>query len=157
MRKKIYLDSSIPSRYYDDERPEEKEVTRLWWKNDMLKYETSISELTMEELKATPDIELRKKLLGLVNGIRIIETTEEAKTLAGKYLGSKAMPEKYDKDALHIAIATVDNIDIVASWNFEHMVNVETRHKVNGVNLINGYSEIEISSPYELGGGRYVK
>jgi len=157
MKQKIYLDSSIPSRYHDDKRPEEKRVTQLWWKNDMPKYETSISELTMEELRATPDIELRKKLLGLVDAIRIIEITDEARALTGKYLESGAMPEKYNKDALHIAIATVDNIDIVVSWNFEHMVNVETRHKVNGVNLLNEYSGIEISSPYELGGGRYVK
>ncbi len=59
-------------------------------------------------------------------------------------------------DALHIAIATVNGIDILVSWNFVHMVNLNTRTKVNAINLLNDYGEINIVSPYELGGGKYV-
>lgn len=53
-------------------------------------------------------------------------------------------------DALHVAIASFNEINYLISWNFEHIVKVKTRKLVNFVNVINGYREIEIISPQEL-------
>ena len=53
-------------------------------------------------------------------------------------------------DCLHIALATICKVDVLVSWNFKHIVNLERIKEYNGVNLKNGYSVIEIRSPKEL-------
>ena len=65
--------------------------------------------------------------------------------------------EKRKKILELIKNSTISKVDILVSWNFKHIVNHETRIKVNGVNLISGYDEIKIESPYEVGGGKYVR
>lgn len=56
---------------------------------------------------------------------------------------------------MHIAITTLHGLDILVSWNFEHLVNPETRRKIKGVNLLKDYKDIDIVSPEELGGNKY--
>jgi len=157
MKQKVYLDTSVPSRYYDDKRPEEQRITRLWWKNELPGFEAVISEVTSKELEATPDEEKQKKLLGLVKEIPVVDVTDEAEVLSKKYMEANVIPGEYEDDALHIAVATVNNVDVLVSWNFRHLVNEGTRTKVNAINLLNGYREIKIDSPLELGGGKYVE
>tara|TARA_Y100001972_G_scaffold129275_1_gene195975 strand:- start:2652 stop:2867 length:216 start_codon:yes stop_codon:yes gene_type:complete len=53
-------------------------------------------------------------------------------------------------DCRHIATASVNEIDILTSWNFKHIVNLDKIHLYNGVNLQNGYRTIEIRTPREL-------
>ena len=65
--------------------------------------------------------------------------------------------EKRKKILELIKNSTISKVDILVSWNFKHIVNYETRIKVGGVNLINDYDEIKIESPYEVGGGKYVR
>lgn len=57
---------------------------------------------------------------------------------------------KYRDDAVHIAIAVVNNLDAIVSWNLTHMVKLKTRLEVNGINKIEGYKEIEICTPREV-------
>ena len=85
----------------------------------------------------------------------MLEVPEEAKELAQAYIDNDIIPEDYLPDALHIAITTLYELDILVSWNFEHLVNTETRRKIKGINLLKGYKEIDIVSPEELGGARY--
>ena len=61
------------------------------------------------------------------------------------------IPPRYLDDALHIATAVVHEMDVVVSWNFEHLVKLKTRLGVNGLNRLLGYREIEIVSPEEAG------
>lgn len=152
---KLYLDTSVPSAYYDEEKPERQRITKLWWENDLSGYEVVVSRVTVDELEATKDKEKREKFSNLIDKFRILNITSDCRELAKKYIDSDIPPEEAFNDALHIVIATINKIDILVSWNFSHLVNTNTRHKVNGINLLNGYSEIEISSPYELGGGKY--
>lgn len=156
MKQKLYLDTSILSAYYDDEKPERQKITQMWWKNEMQGYEVLLSRVTVDELEATKNIDKRNNFLGLVENIKILPLTQECGALAKKYLQNDIMPEDCFNDALHIAISTINKIEVLVSWNFEHLVNTNTRHKVNGVNLLNNYQEIEIVSPLEIGGGKYV-
>lgn len=70
--------------------------------------------------------------------------------LANHYLDENVVSDKYLIDAQHIAIATVNKVDVVVSWNFQHIVNLNKIRSYNGVNLKYGYSLIEIRSPREL-------
>lgn len=57
---------------------------------------------------------------------------------------------KYRGDAIHIAIASVHDMDVVISWNMEHMVKLKIRREVRAVNILEGYKEIEICTPLEV-------
>jgi hypothetical protein len=81
---------------------------------------------------------------------RLLELNPETIDLAEKYLDEGIIPRKYRDDALHIAVAVVSDLDVVVSWNFEHIVKLKTRMEVNGVNKMLGYKEIEICSPEEV-------
>ena len=75
---------------------------------------------------------------------------EAAKELAAKYIQEGIIPQKYQADAFHIAIASVNAMDVIVSWNFEHMVKLKTKREVVGINVFMGYKEIDIYSPLEV-------
>ena len=60
------------------------------------------------------------------------------------------VPSKFRDDALHIATATVINVDVLVSWNFEHIVNLNRIRQFNSINIIEGYKELEIRTPQEV-------
>lgn len=57
---------------------------------------------------------------------------------------------KYADDARHVAIATVQGLTVIVSWNFHHLVNLRREAGFNAVNLLQGYPPVRIVSPLEL-------
>jgi hypothetical protein len=82
--------------------------------------------------------------------IEVVISDAESRDLANLYLDEKAVSSKYYEDALHIAIATINKVDVLVSWNFKHIVNLERIRKYNAVNLMNGYTMLEIRNPREI-------
>ncbi len=82
--------------------------------------------------------------------IEYVTLTEEAEELAQKYIENRVVSANYLLDAEHIAIATIERIDIVASWNFKHIVNINRIRGFNSVNLREGYQILEIRTPREV-------
>ena len=80
----------------------------------------------------------------------LLEIDLETEELAERYIDEGVIPERYRGDALHIAVAVVNGIEVIISWNFEHIVKLKTRVMVNGINRLLGYHEIEICSPEEV-------
>ena len=66
------------------------------------------------------------------------------------YIKEELIPEKFENDALLLALTTVYSIDILISWNFKHLVKRKTRIGVNLINLKEGYKPIEILAPPEV-------
>lgn len=146
---KMYLDTSIASAYHDNEKPERQELTKEFW----LKIKSSkvyISELVKQELNQVENEILRKKLLELIGNFVELKITEEIRRLAEEYVKEQIIPEKFRDDAIHIAIATINDINFLLSWNFKHLVNVKTRQMVDLVNLKKGYKPIQIIAPPEF-------
>jgi len=79
-----------------------------------------------------------------------IELTEEVVNLADRYIVEKVVGRTSLEDCRHIALATVNRVDVLASWNFKHIVNLERIKGYNSVNLRLGYLTIEIRTPQEL-------
>jgi len=79
-----------------------------------------------------------------------IELTEEASDLARRYVQEGILGETKWVDAQHIAVATVARVDVLVSWNFRHMVNLERIRGYNSVNLKAGYPLLEIRTPREV-------
>jgi len=76
--------------------------------------------------------------------------SEEIRVLAEEYVTRGIIPAKYIEDAVHISLVTVNSIDILVSWNFEHIVKLKTKREVNAVNILLGYPQIEIIEPAML-------
>ena len=105
----------------------------------------------VDEIKATGDNDKRKKLLNLVKGLKQLpHKDDEIRTLAEHYILREIIPLKYIADAIHIAVASVNSLDILASWNFEHIVKLKTKREVNVVNVLLGYAQLEIVEPSML-------
>ncbi len=79
-----------------------------------------------------------------------VELTEEAIQLADKYVIEKVVGKTSLEDCRHIALATINKVDVLASWNFKHIVNLDRIKGYNSVNLRLGYAIIEIRSPKDL-------
>ena len=80
----------------------------------------------------------------------LLPLTLEAESLAAAYMTQKIVPPKYASDATHVAIAVVHGIQVIVSWNFKHLVNLQRETGFNGVNLLQGYPSVRIISPLEL-------
>ncbi|MEK6690506.1 MAG: PIN domain-containing protein [Nitrospirota bacterium] len=146
----LYLDTSVPSAYYDKRAKERNEATIKFWKEILPNYKIYISEITVDELENTRGETLRKKFRRLVKTFEILKANERIRDLAKAYIENGVFSEKYIDDAIHVAIASFYGISYVVSWNFEHLVKVKTRKIVNAVNILEGFKEIEIVSPQEL-------
>ncbi|GBU23860.1 hypothetical protein R83H12_00479 [Fibrobacteria bacterium R8-3-H12] len=142
----LYLDTSVIGGYYDDVFAEE---TRLLFKKiKEEKYDVFISDLTKDELTKAP--ENVKKLLETIK-YRSIEISPECEDLADEYIKLKVVGKTSRDDCIHIATATINNIDVLISWNFKHIVNFQRMKGYNSINIQNGYKYLEIHSPKDMG------
>jgi predicted nucleic acid-binding protein len=145
---KVYADTSVFGGCF------EKEFEK--WSNslidDFIRGEKIllVSAITLKELSMAPE-----SVRDIINGIpkdhtEFLDFTPEAEKLAGIYISEKAVSKKFEGDAYHIAIATVIRADVLVSWNFKHIVNLNRIRLYNSVNLKCGYSMIEIRTPMEV-------
>src|SRR4030042_569886 len=147
----LYLDTSVPSFLYSPDDLERQEVTKSFFEKvrNNKGYDLYISDITLREIGNTQDVEKRNAIKLSVSDIPILETDTEVIELANRYLKEELIPAKYRDDALHIAIASVNNIDTLVSWNFEHIVRLKTKRGVSGINTLLGYKVIGIIPPQE--------
>lgn len=149
---KLYLETSVISAAIDDREPEKKKYTlRFIEEIKAGDYEIFISRITLVEIEDS-DMRTRGKLLDVVKGIDPEELgiDKEVETLAARYISEGIIPLKYENDAVHIAVASVNELDAIISWNFEHIVKLKTKREVVGINVLTGYKEIDIYSPLEV-------
>ena len=148
VKQRIYIDTSVIGGYYDDEFSDDTKSLFERIKNE--DFNVYLSEISRLELFPAP-----KRVQDVVKLIpksclNYLEFTEEAKQLAEYYINERILGSASRDDAYHIAIATVNRIEILLSWNFKHIVNLDKIRLFNAINLKNGYPSIEIRSPKEL-------
>jgi predicted nucleic acid-binding protein len=109
-----------------------------------------VSEIVALEMEDAPTLvqETYEDLLRL--NPDVLEVDEEEALLADQYLERGILSGNYYDDAQHIALATVANVDVLASWNFQHIVHFDKIRQFNAVNLEQGYKPIDIRSPREV-------
>ena len=105
----------------------------------------------MRELENTAN-EKRDKMLALIDryGITVLGLNPEAEQLANAYVQQGVIPAKYRMDGLHIAVAAVNELDMIISMNFRHIVKRKTKLGTASINTLNGYRVIEIYNPMEV-------
>lgn len=151
----LYLDTSVISfALSEDVSDDDRNITlKLIEEINKGRYEGFISDVVIRELGSTRDAVKRGKLLKLVENMKINEVLavdEESDRVADKYIEEGIIPAVYRDDALHIALTSVEGLDILVSWNFRHLVKHKTRVEVTGVNTLLGYKPIDICTPWEV-------
>jgi predicted nucleic acid-binding protein len=146
-RLKIYLDTSVPNAYFDEKNLLRKETTRRFWKR-IGEYEVFVSDLVLAEIDDIRDEGKKKGLVTLLGEIKVLSSKEvEIKALAQEYASRGIIPVKHIEDAVHIAVASFHSVDVLISWNFEHIVKLKTKREVNAINMLLGYNQLEIVEP----------
>jgi hypothetical protein len=144
----IYIDTSVIGGCFDDEFSEVSNELFEEFKSG--KKIAVVSDITLLELKDAPKY-VKNKLDEIPAEFKkIISFTDEATELANKYINEKIISINFKEDARHIALATIERVDILASWNFKHVVNVVRINGYNSINLKEGYHLLEIRSPLEI-------
>lgn len=149
---KYYLDTTIFNFVFAEGDDEKKDITLKLFKDLPLIAEgVFISDEVIREISRANEPR-KSQLEGLVRKTNplLLEVDIEVEELAERYIKEGIIPVRYRSDALHIAVAVINGIEAIVSWNFEHIVKLKTRVMVNGVNRLLGYHEIEICSPEEV-------
>jgi hypothetical protein len=148
MKQRIYIDTSVIGGCFDIEFKEwSDQLFEEFRKGNKI---AVISDITLDELSySQPEI---REHLDIIpdNHKEYILIDDQAEELAGYYIKEKAITQKSREDALHIAVATINRVDVLVSWNFKHIVNLDRIRKYNAVNLMNGYPMLEIRNPREI-------
>lgn len=156
MKTKIYLETSVIS--YFTARPSRdlviaghQEITREIWPVVFRDFEPYISALVLQEA-GRGDVDAARKRLNAIRDVPVLDMTVAAQTLAERLLSEHGIPKEYPEDALHIAVATINGIDLLLTWNFTHINNALTRTRIRHIIEQQGYRCPEICSPDELSG-----
>ncbi len=154
---RLYLDTSVPSAYYDTSKPMRQLITQKWFENDASTYELYISVITVEEIEKTRNDVKRRNISELTvnHNMKILELSERAKVLAEEYMNRGAIPKSEIEDAYHVAIAAINGLDALASWNFRHIVSINPIRKIREINQKHNHTAIEIGSLQIFGGAKY--
>ena len=154
---RLYLDTSIINFVFADDAPEKKAITIDFFDNYVKRnvFEVFISDVVIEEIEKTKDIKKRKALLNVISQyeISIFTVSKEVLELAYKYVERGVVPEKKLDDARHLAIATTNECDVLVSWNFKHLVNINKEKQVSAINIQEGYYyPLRLTTPMEVMG-----
>lgn len=152
-KKRVYVESSVIS--YLTARPShiliklaKQQQTWEWWESRQ-QWNLFISPLVVQEiLRGDPDA--AKKRLSVADGLSLISETDETRRLAEHLIVAKAVPERVFEDALHIAIATVNRMDYLLTWNQKHIFNPDTIEKLYRTIRAAGYSPSVLIRPDNL-------
>lgn len=128
------------------------EVTRDWWELRRSNFKLYISQVVLDEI-AEGDSEIAAQRLEILRDFPLLELNQAVRDLAGQFLARSNLPPKAADDAVHIATATVYDLDYLLTWNCKHIANAQIQRKLAEISLDFGYQLPIICTPYELLGG----
>ncbi|MBS4028073.1 MAG: type II toxin-antitoxin system VapC family toxin [Ignavibacteriales bacterium] len=154
-RQKVYLDTSIINFLFAEDAPDFKKVTVDFFENYVRQkvYEVFVSDVVVKEILKTQDLTKREKLLSVIRdyNLEMLQLDKEGERLANVYIAGKVIPENKIEDAQHIGISTVQQMDVLLSWNFKHLANINKKLKIKFINEREGYFyPLDLLTPLEL-------
>jgi hypothetical protein len=155
MKQKLYIETSVisylatkPSRDLLIAARQEATV-ELWSKLSSSGFTEYVSTLVHQEAQQG-DPEQARKRMSILSSLVVLDIDQEAQARAEQILSAKAVPAEYPDDALHMAVAAVNGMDVLITWNFAHLNNPIARVKIRRIVEDNGYRCPEVCSPEEL-------
>ena len=146
--KRVYVDASavygaVSQKFGHDTKP-------FWEAVKSGKIRVIMSDVLADEIARSPQ-SVREFYRSIPESQTVrVESTDESNALAEQYITEKVVGQSSLSDCKHIALATLANADVLVSWNFKHIVNVDRIRGYNGINMKMGYAQIDIRTPYEV-------
>ena len=151
MKEKVYIDSTIPSYYFDQRESLNafSEVTRKWWFEMASEYNLYLSDAVLQELSngAYPR---KHEIIELVSTIPLLPYTPDLEQLVEFYIANYVMPKSLLGDAVHLAYASYYDIQYLLTWNCNHLANANKRRHLETINWRLGFETPQIVTPLEL-------
>ena len=151
---RIYIESTIPS--YVVARPARdllqaarQQLTRDWWDLERQAHELFTSQIVLDEI-GFGDTEMAERRNQAMEGIPLLQLSDEVKELAVKVLASGLLPITADRDASHIALASAYEMDILLTWNCRHIANATIQQRLRRLVEAAGFTLPVICTPEEL-------
>lgn len=154
MKESIYIETSVVS-YYTSKPSRDlialahQQITWDWWPKAVKRFDVYISEVVVEEAAAGNKESAEKRLIEL-KGFPHLELTERVEQIAQIYMEKLSLPKKALRDAAHLAVASVHNIDYLITWNCVHIANGEIIKKLLKLNEKLKIKTPVICTPEEL-------
>ncbi len=127
------------------------EVTKDWWQLRRSTFNLYISQVVLDEV-AQGDAEIAAQRLEVLQDVPLLEVTETVENLAAQFILRSNLPPKASDDAIHIALATVNRLDYLLTWNCKHIANAQIQKKLREICSSFGHTLPIICTPYELMG-----
>jgi len=128
-----------------------QQTTYDWWTLRRQEFECFISQVVIDEMQVG-DNSAAEKRISEIGDLAVLEATIEAERLTEAIIGGSAIPKRAVRDAAHIAVAAVNDIDYLLTWNCKHLANAQIIRKVSVICNSLGYSMPVICTPEELMG-----
>ncbi len=106
-----------------------QQVTQDWWENRRGQFECYVSQVVLDEASAGDAREAEKRL-AVIGSMTVLKVTDEAESLAQAILSSGVLPPRAVRDAAHIAVAAVHEIDYLLTWNCKHLANAQIVRRI---------------------------
>ncbi len=152
---KIYIETTIPSFYFESRRSLEcvarRRWTRQWWEVCRHEHELATSLVVREELQSPsypPD--KRRKALALLDELPLLDLTEGINATVQAYIKSMLMPRQPNADAIHLALASYYACDVLLTWNCVHLANPNKLGHIESVNRRLGLSVPAVVTPLQF-------
>ncbi len=154
MKQTVYIETTIPS--YLAARPSRdlviagnQELTHEWWNEQRPSFDLYISQFVLDEV-AVGDPDAARRRIDILAELNELEIGDDAIRLTERLLREGVVPSKAATDAAHIAIAAVNEMDFLLTWNCKHIANARILKKIYFVCETAGYSCPLICTPAEL-------
>ena len=151
---KVYVETTVVSYLvarpsYDVTVASRQQATQQLWTEYADNFEFMISDIVLNEVSRDDVIAAQQRLKVLAD-LPVLDMPLEAVTLVENLIDAGAIPEDSRPDAQHIAIATVNSIEYLISWNYRHIVNEAKRSLINEICHAAGFQPTTLCTPIEL-------
>ena len=154
MRKKVYIETTIPSYITTDLSNDiiilgHQIITIEWWKTNKNYFDLYLSEIVIDEI-SKGDNKQAEKRIELIKDLKVLDFNKELEELGIKYFEYFKLPKKALFDAYHIAIAVYYQMDFLLTWNCKHLANAGIRTRLLEYNKKADLKTPDICTPEEL-------
>jgi len=151
---RVYIESTSPS--YIVARPARdllqaarQQLAKDWWNSERNKHELFTSQAVLDEI-ALGEAAMARQRLDLIADLKLVDMTEDARALTKSILASRILPATADRDAAHIALASVHEMDMLLTWNCRHIANATIQTPLRRLVAVAGFALPVICTPEEL-------
>ena len=153
MKPTVYVETSIPSFYYEIRSEPEmvirKQWTRQWWAQANDNYELVTSAGVLGEL-TRGNFPNQNDALQLISRLPLLPIEPVIAAIVQTYINHKLMPTDPGGDALHLAVASYYKCDFLLTWNCRHLANANKFGHIRRLNTLLGLFVPTLVTPLEL-------